>query len=126
MSGKLSQPWLDKADADLGLGRVALAAGYIEHTCFLMQQCMEKALKGYLLDKTGAYPRTHTLIQLLAECIRLDATFASFRADCLIVDRYYIPTRYPDSTPPSSLQQSDALRAMTAANSLLQFVKNRL
>lgn len=128
MSAKLYQPWLDKAEADLALARIALASGpdYIDHACFLAQQCIEKALKGYLLDNSGSYPRTHTLIQLLSECIAQDTSFSSFRPDCLVVDRYYTPTRYPDSTPPYSLNQNDANNAIATADNLLNFVKTKI
>ncbi|RIK34963.1 MAG: hypothetical protein DCC55_31765 [Chloroflexi bacterium] len=58
---------------------------------------MEKALKGYLLQHTGTYPKTHHLLELLAGCTTIDAAFAQFLPHCTVVDQYYMPTRYPDA-----------------------------
>jgi len=130
MSASLPKQWLSRAAEDLAVARLALREGHAAHACFLSQQCIEKALKAYLLAKTGLYPRTHKLVDLLTECQRIDPAFAQFLKHCLIVDQYYIPARYPDGVPgslPGGLPGSvEANEAILAADDILQFVTQQL
>jgi HEPN domain-containing protein len=130
MSASLPQQWLDKATEDLIVARLVLTERHTDHACFLAQQCIEKALKAYLLDRTGSYSRTHKLVDLLVECESYDAEFAPFLADCITVDQYYIPTRYPDSVAGIALggmiDPAVAEEAVDAAEVILRFVTDRL
>ena len=130
MSANLSQQWLAKAAEDLVVAQLVLPENHLAHVCFLSQQCIEKALKAYLIAKINQYPRTHKLVDLLQQCISIDANFSQFLADCISVDQYYIPTRYPDGTPggwSSGLPtMAQAQKAITAADQILQHVTNHL
>ena len=99
MSANLPQQWLDRASEDLTVARLVLKEGYSAHACFLAQQAIEKSLKAYLLAKTSSYPRAHKLVDLVAACETIQLDFAQFRDNCIIVDQYYIPTRYPNGIP---------------------------
>jgi HEPN domain-containing protein len=120
MSVNLPQQWLDKAAEDLVVAQLVLVENHLAHVCFLSQQCIEKAFKAYLIAKINQYPRTHKLVDLLQQCIGIDSNFSPFLADCISVDQYYIPTRYPDGTPgglPSGLPtMAQAQKAVTAAS----------
>ena len=48
------------------MARLALDQGIYRETCFHAHQAVEKALKAFLLFRTGTYPRTHSLEDLLA------------------------------------------------------------
>ena len=130
MSASLPQQWLDRAREDLQVARLVLQEGHFAHTCFLAQQCIEKTLKAYLLARANSYPRVHKLVDLLAECEALDSTFATYRVDCIIVDQYYIPTRYPDGVPgglPGGLPgETEAREALNAADEVFRFVAPQL
>ena len=130
MSANLHQPWLDKAEADLVVARLVLTKEHHTHACFLSQQCLEKAMKAYLLDQSGKYPRTHRLVDLLTECANFNPSFSKFQADCVVVDQYYTPTRYPDAVPGNLLGGSpseiEAKEAVDIAEAVLRFVKSLL
>ncbi|HRQ37615.1 MAG TPA: HEPN domain-containing protein [Chloroflexota bacterium] len=130
MSGNLPLKWLDKAADDLAVARLVQEEAYYAHVCFLSQQCIEKALKGYILAHTQSYPRIHKLTDLLYECVKIDPGFSQFQANCIAIDQYYIPTRYPDSVPggkPDGLPgHAEANEAILSAADILEFVKNRL
>ena len=130
MSVNLPQQWLAKAAEDLAVAQLVLPENHLAHVCFLSQQCIEKALKAYLIAKITQYPRTHKLVDLLQQCINIDANFSQFLAECVSVDQYYIPTRYPEGTPgglPSGLPTMDqAQKAITAADQILQHITNQL
>ncbi len=130
MSANLPQQWLDRAIEDLAVARLVLREDHITHVCFLSQQCIEKALKAYLIAKTNDYPRSHGLVTLLDLCVFREPNFDQFHSDCAIIDQYYIPTRYPDGIPgglPGGLPgTAEAHRAITAAETVLQFVTAQL
>lgn len=130
MSKALPQSWLDKAAEDLTVAHLVLTEAHYSHVCFLSQQCLEKALKAFLLETTKKYPRTHRLVDLLGACAEIDPTFADFLPDCTIIDQYYIPTRYPDAVPgglPGGLPgQSEAEEAITIAEKIIEFVQQQM
>jgi HEPN domain-containing protein len=130
MSASLPQQWFDRAREDLQVARLVVQERHYAHACFLSQQCIEKALKAYLLEKANTYPRVHKLVDLLAECETLDAAFGAYRADCIVVDQYYIPTRYPDGVPGGLAGglpgETEAREALNAADEVFQFVATQL
>lgn len=91
--------WLAFAYEDLRVAELALKEDIFNQTCFHAQQCVEKALKGVLLNH---HNRTPPHLHAIAELLRLLPTgwFAEVRADLIeTMDNYYIPTRYPDALP---------------------------
>jgi HEPN domain-containing protein len=130
MSSDLSEQWLEKAAEDLDVARLVVGEGHVAHACFLAQQCIEKSLKGFLMGHLNEYPRVHKLVDLLAKCQSVDPGFELFVSDCIVVDQYYIPTRYPDGIPGSKADgiatRIEAQEAMTAAGNILAFVQKRL
>jgi HEPN domain-containing protein len=130
MSVSLPRQWLEKATEDLTVARLVLKEEHTAHACFLSQQCIEKSLKAYLLAKSNTYPRAHKLMELLKGCEPFNATFSQFRNDCLVIDQYYIPTRYPDGipggTPTGMPSTAEATEAIAAAEKILLFITQQL
>jgi len=91
--------WINFAAEDLKIAELALKEGIYNQVCFHSQQCIEKVLKGYLLAKGKIYPKTHKLADLMA-AIEAE-TFNDLETSILALDRFYIPTRYPDALPGS-------------------------
>jgi HEPN domain-containing protein len=122
--------WRDFAREDCRAARVSLGEGLFRPACFLAQQSVEKALKGFLLFRTGKYPKTHLLRELLSLCDLADPEFRQWVEDCHFLDRFYRSTRYPDA-PPGSLPErdptrEDAQRTVGIAERLVQFVEGRI
>lgn len=82
MSANLPKQWLDRATEDLIVAQLLLGEEHFSHACFLSQQAIEKAIKALLLHLTGAYPRTHRLVDLLTEAATFDQLLTHFLADC--------------------------------------------
>jgi HEPN domain-containing protein len=122
MSAPLFQQWLDFASEDLTVARLVFTEEHFAHACFLSQQCMEKALKAFLLAKLNQYPRVHNLTDLLTQCAAIDTVFSQFVADCATVDQYYIPTRYPAGLPSGLPGNTHAQAAIASAEKILHFV----
>lgn len=130
MTTNLPKQWLDRATEDLTVARLVLKEQHTAHTCFLSQQCIEKALKAYLLAKTNSYPRTHKLVDLLVLCQQIEPAIDQYLTDCTIIDQYYIPTRYPDGIPGGTASgipgQREAEEATTVAQKILDFITEKL
>jgi len=130
MSANLPRQWLERANEDLIVARLVLEEQHTAHACFLSQQCAEKSLKAFLIAKINNYPRTHRLVDLLGECRKHDPQFSDFQSDCIVIDQYYIPTRYPDAIPGTSPtgapSRDEAEEAIASAGRILQFVTKRI
>lgn len=70
------------------------------------------------------------MLELLDRCVAFDAGLARFRQDCRVLDRHYIPTRYPDSlpegTPHEAFGAEDADDAIRRAEGILKAVEESL
>ncbi len=130
MSDSLPKQWLAKASEDLTVARLVIKEDHTAHACFLSQQCIEKSLKAYLIAKANDYPHAHKLVDLLKKCEQFDSAFSDFLSDCIVVDQYYIPTRYPDGVPGTAPggtpSETEAKEAISAAERILDFVVKKL
>jgi HEPN domain-containing protein len=91
--------WLGFARQDLRVAELTMDDGLYNQVCFHSEQCVEKVLKAWLADRGQKIPRTHRMADLLslipAEII------AGLSEEIILLDRFYIPTRYPDAIPGS-------------------------
>lgn len=62
---------------------------------FHCQQCIEKALKAYLLYKNRRLFDGHNLTWLCKQAALMDDNFVKWLEKSTILNRYYIETRYP-------------------------------
>ncbi len=125
-----AKEWLRFAQDDLRSAEVLLKEEIFNEVCFHAQQCAEKGIKAFLVLQDQVVPKTHRLIDLLEEAIKLDPKLEAMRKDCIILDQYYIPTRYPDAvigSKPSGLpSRQDAQEAFQIAKSIFQRVQSSL
>lgn len=123
-----SERWLTFADEDLRMAELALREGLYNQVCFHAQQCAEKAVKALLAHQGRIPPRTHRLgdlLNLLDPNPLVDIAF-----EVQLLDRFYIPTRYPDALPgslPEGLPDAqDASQALDLARHTLGRVRQIL
>ena len=119
--------WFIFADEDWIMAKRALEDGIFNQTCFHSQQGVEKLLKGFLQDSKKKIPKTHSLVELLNLCAGINSTLANIEEDCIKLDRYYIPTRYPDALPgtlPEGLpSKKDAETALAILDKVAKLIK---
>jgi HEPN domain-containing protein len=125
---KESELWLLFAHQDLRMAEMAMEEGLYNQVCFHAQQCAEKAIKGLLAHQRKIPLRTHRLADLLG--LFEPDPFAEDRIEIQLLDRFYLPTRYPDALPgslPEGLPDAgDAQEALTIAGKVLTQVKQLL
>ena len=121
--------WLNTALEDLDAAKIMRDNKKFAHACFLYQQASEKGLKSvhFFLD---ADPWGHSIVNLISELKEINPkVFEAFEtsiSSARILDRFYIPTRYPDGLPdiiPSeAFGKEDADTAIGIATDILGLV----
>lgn len=121
--------WLTTAESDFETAQVLFKNGRYAHSCFHAQQAAEKAIKAlwYSLD---ADPWGHSIKKLIDELADVDSTAYEGVRDLsrsgVVLDRFYIPTRYPnglpDITPDMAFYDEDAQTALKLSRSILEAI----
>jgi HEPN domain-containing protein len=121
--------WLLQAEQDLDDAEFNLKGRRYNVACFLAQQSAEKALKAYLFSKGAEEVWGHSVAELCKDAQTFDHTFIELNPRASPLDKYYIPTRYPNALPggiPSkAFDENDAERAILLAKEVIDFVKSR-
>ena len=112
--------WLLTAEEDIRAAEVLAAGAMFAQACFYAQQSAEKAVKSlwYAID---ADPWGHSVQRLLSEFPAKagDDDWEPWITRGALLDKLYIPTRYPnglpDLTPGQVYGRDDADRALEAA-----------
>ncbi len=118
--------WLDKALVDLQTARILMTWGG-DHAmvAFHCQQAIEKALKGFLLFKTGRHFDGHNLTYLCRQATALDRTFAEYLDESTALNNLYIETRYPTDLP-FSLSEAQISRLYGMADRMFATIREQL
>lgn len=89
---------MDQAKGEFKAARDLFATSNYAWCCFACHQAAEKALKA-ILEHFGTPTAGHNLIALINEVSKFTAVPSGVETACRILNRYYIPTRYPDAFP---------------------------
>jgi HEPN domain-containing protein len=123
--------WLRTAEEDLKAARTLNDAEMYSHACFLAQQCGEKAMKALWLffDED---PWGHSVQKLVMQYPRNESinNLETWLSNAAFLDKFYIPTRYPnglpDLTPGQSYEASDTKKALEKAEFFVKQVNTIL
>ncbi len=121
--------WLLQAEQDLNDAEFNLSGNRFNVACFLAQQSAEKALKAYLFSKGAEEVWGHSVAELCKDAQTFDREFERLEGKAAPLDKYYVPTRYPNALPggiPSkAFDEEDARRAVRLAKEVIDFVKSK-
>jgi HEPN domain-containing protein len=124
-----SKRWFLQALRDLDDAKFNLSGGRFNVACFLAQQSAEKALKAYLFLKGAEEVWGHSVGELCEDAKNFDEDFKEIESASKSLDKYYIPTRYPNALPggiPSeSFDKGDAEKAISLAEKIINFIKSK-
>jgi HEPN domain-containing protein len=125
-----SSRWLEQAQYDIKTSRWNAKGELFAPACFWAQQAAEKAAKAYLYSRGERFVTGHSVAELLEKCKAFDEEFESLIMTGAFLDRFYIPTRYPNSLPSGipahAYRQKDAFEAIELAQEIVQFVSEKL
>lgn len=125
-----ARDWWIQAKADLQHAKYALDGGSYEWACFAAQQAAEKALKA-VFEQRGQKSWGHSALRMLQA---LQDEGLAIPGDSLeaakILDKHYIPTRYPNSleqgAPTEFYTQKEAKDAVRYSEEILRFCDHLL
>ncbi|MEW5766384.1 MAG: HEPN domain-containing protein [bacterium] len=92
--------WLRQARLDLETAQILLENKRFAAACFFTHQSAEKALKAvwYYLDEEPWGHSVEKMIEGLTST-EFKKRLLPLREDAIFLDRFYIPTRYPNGLP---------------------------
>ncbi len=88
---------------------------------FHCQQCIEKALKGYLLYKSRKLMDGHNLTWLCKQAAMMDSGFIQWIDESAVLNRYYIETRYPADIP-MEISADDMQSLIKMSGDMMDFI----
>lgn len=120
--------WLEQAEHQLEVTESLLESGFWSDVCFMAEQTSQMALKAFLYGGGQRHTLSQSIQKLASECGKLDDAFVEVVEWGKILDRHYIPTRYPDAlaspaVPFKSFTQDDARQAHRYAVDIVELVK---
>lgn len=124
-----AQRWLRQAQHQHQAAQWSAQGKFWDNGCFQCQQAAEIALKA-LLIRQGERVRIHGVLSLVGRVKEYYPELERLLAGARRLDRFYIPTRYPDAlvsgTSAENFDQQDFQMAEAAASEILQAVRHLL
>lgn len=122
--------WLLQAKQDLDDAQYNSEGERYNIACFLSQQSAEKALKAFLYAEGEEMVWGHSVAELCKRATSVDKELEKVRRTVATLDKYYIPTRYPNGLPggiPSeAFEKRDADRAIEIAEEVIKVIEGKL
>lgn len=123
--------WFDQAVHDFEVAKSNFNAGFYSDACFMCEQAAQKALKAYIIYQGRRYVWERSIQELARFSMEYEKEFEKIIEAGMILDRYYITTRYPNAlappaTPYKSYTEKDASEAKSLAEKIVEMVRNKL
>ncbi len=100
---KDTQRWFRQSEDDYRFVKWLKSEGdFFDKGCFMAQQSGEKALKSCLYATGKRRVIGHSLYEMADKLSKQDSRFKKIISESKRLDRYYIPTRYPNGIPGGS------------------------
>lgn len=120
------EDWLFKAKSDLKSSKKLFKDDddTLDTAAYHTQQCVEKALKAFLVFNHKIPPRTHDLERLLELCVVFDASLKVFADEVIALIPYAIYSRYPDDY--FEINRDDVEAAIAIADKILSLMISKI
>lgn len=119
--------WWEEALDDLATAKDLLKLHRYSKACFFSHQACEKALKALMIKEMNRYELIHSVAELLKRLNKVLSVPEDLIRKGEILDKFYIPTRYPNTWPYGAPYKhftgEDAELAIKCAEEVIEFVK---
>ena len=124
-----ARTWLRQAENDLAAARLLLRNGFFAHACFLSHQVAEKSLRAVAYYDGDDEVTGHSLRELASGLRRAHPKLSDCFGIAGLLDRYYIPTRYPSAptgaAPFEAYTKEQATEALEGAEQVVSIAKDQ-
>ncbi|MEM3731645.1 MAG: HEPN domain-containing protein [Candidatus Bathyarchaeia archaeon] len=121
--------WLRQAKKDLEHAKKSIGGEDYEWSCFSAQQAAEKSVKA-LFQALRADAIGHSVSMLLKKIPKKYAPSEELINQAKILDRHYIPSRYPnfhpEGAPMDYYTKEDAEEAVEIAEKIVRFCEDKI
>ena len=125
-----AERWWRQAERDLKAAKDSMGSEDFEWACFQCQQSAEKALKAYLYSVGKRLIFSHSILDLVRSCSKLEKSFIRLEKEAKELDHHYLPTRYPNTfargSPYEYYSKEDADQCINYAQKFVKKVKEIL
>ncbi|MBI2907923.1 MAG: HEPN domain-containing protein [Chloroflexi bacterium] len=119
----IAAEWFDRGDHDIDSAKLLFQqGGHTDTIAVLIQQAVEKYLKGYLLARSWKLRRIHDLEALVTEAENHENGFASFLDFARELSAFYFQARYPPG-PPRPYPREQVADVLMKAEALIKKIK---
>ena len=122
--------WFEQSKRDIDDAIYAMKGERFNLSCFIAQQAAEKALKAFLYYCGAESVWGHSVAELCNDAGDFDKEFSQLGKTAGSLDKYYIPTRYPNGLPggiPSdAFIREDAESALRIAEKVVEVVGGKV
>ena len=122
--------WIAQAKRDFAHAGEASKAGHYEWACFAAHQSSEKAIKALFLKLGVRVIAGHSIRQMLETLKRRERVPPELGESARVLDRHYIPSRYPDAHPAGApfeyYTKREAIEAILHARTIVRFCESRI
>jgi len=126
MSDSGSKLWFEKASDNLKWAEDNLKDNNFPLVCYLSQQAVELALKGFLYSKGVVPPKSHLLVKLGEVCKENGLDVTEIMVDLAVLSEYYLEARYPDELNRDLDNENLAKEALSKAKKVVDVVSSSL
>lgn len=105
----LTNEWFRKSREDLDSAKCLLGSTppHPETACFLIQQGVEKALKGYLCSKEIGFKKTHDLAKLGEPIAQREPDIQELLKQATKLQEFAVEIRYPGEDDPPTAKEAN-------------------
>jgi len=120
--------WIDYAEENFISAKCLLGNDLYNPCLQNVQQCIEKALKALLIEKSIKLKRTHSIVELKNIMAKNKIEIEITEDDCEFLDSIYIPSKYPLSSVLPHFEPDVQIcnKGISIASQVFDLVKNLL
>lgn len=118
--------WIAKAERDLEAAKrmIVCMDPLLDTGSYHCQQAAEKALKGWLTFRSVSVTKTHDLVHLVRECVKLEAGFEELLEMADFLSPFAVDFRYPGDMFEPPLEEAQT--ALIAAEKIVLTIAQKI
>lgn len=126
MKDEIVKEWFERANRDFETAKLIFEQGeYYDEMVSLLQQTVEKYLKGYLIFYGWELKKIHDIETLLTEATEFDKSFEKFLDFGRKITAFYYENRYPPG-PVIDISKDEAKEILDIAEEIINKIKKTI
>ena len=118
--------WFERAQKDIEDAELLLKESRtVENAALLIQQAIEKYLKGFLIYHDWELEKIHDLITLINYASKIDDSFEEFVPSLRMITNFYFESRYPIAYEPEYTKE-EIRKSLKEAKKLIALIKEKV